>query len=227
MSFLRSLFIRASREAESCQATHLQEGPGCGYTLSAALSLNQRGRLVSRVIEHGWPLTKAAEAAEVRGRTASKSVRRYRARGRAGAVGLLLGTQNVVNRTDERRIEAITALRRLRFLAGPSRTFCDQPPRRTEDPDGIAWRRDDQGCADPRRHRRRARNPGLSLRDDPPPDASMALRPGPLSMQLTSSLGRSETQRGHAARRKRKGGLLVPAAAARQANAPAHTCSAC
>jgi hypothetical protein len=35
---------------------------------NAALSLNQRRRMVLRVIEHGWPLAKAAEAADVSGR---------------------------------------------------------------------------------------------------------------------------------------------------------------
>jgi hypothetical protein len=37
---------------------------------NAALSLNQRRRMVRRVLEQGWSLTKAAEAAEVSERTA-------------------------------------------------------------------------------------------------------------------------------------------------------------
>src|SRR5215212_4297156 len=51
---------------------------------NAALSLNQRRRMVRRVVEQGWSLTKAAEAAEVSGRTCSKWVGRYLAEGEAG-----------------------------------------------------------------------------------------------------------------------------------------------
>ena len=36
---------------------------------NAALSLRQRERMVRRVVEQGWPLAKAAAAAEVSGRT--------------------------------------------------------------------------------------------------------------------------------------------------------------
>lgn len=51
---------------------------------NAALSLRQRERMVLRVIEHGWSLTKAAEAAEVSERTCSKWVSRYRTEGQLG-----------------------------------------------------------------------------------------------------------------------------------------------
>src|SRR5262245_23447586 len=85
---------------------------------NAALSLNQRRRMVERVIEHDWPLAKAAEAAEVSGRTCSKWVRRYLAEGELGLLDRSSAPRVVVNRTDERRIEAIAALRRLRFT-GP------------------------------------------------------------------------------------------------------------
>jgi transposase len=46
---------------------------------NAALSLNQRRRMVRRVVEQGWSLTKAAAAAEVSERTCSRWVERYRA----------------------------------------------------------------------------------------------------------------------------------------------------
>jgi lambda repressor-like predicted transcriptional regulator len=36
---------------------------------NAALSLNHRRRMVARVVDHGWSLAKAAEAAEVSERT--------------------------------------------------------------------------------------------------------------------------------------------------------------
>src|SRR3954453_4506203 len=85
---------------------------------NAALSLNQRRRLVCRVLEKGWSLTEAAEAAEVSDHTAAKWVARYRADGEAGLLDRSSSPGVVANRTDERRIETIAALRRLRFT-GP------------------------------------------------------------------------------------------------------------
>src|SRR3954464_14337770 len=85
---------------------------------NAALSLNQRRRLVCRVLEKGWSLTEAAEAAEVSDHTAAKWVARYRAEGEAGLLDRSSSPRVVANRTDERRIETIAALRRLRFT-GP------------------------------------------------------------------------------------------------------------
>jgi hypothetical protein len=41
---------------------------------NAALSFRQRERMVLRVVEQSWPIAKAAEAAEVSGRTCSKWV---------------------------------------------------------------------------------------------------------------------------------------------------------
>jgi transposase len=85
---------------------------------NAALSLNQRRRLARRVVEDGWSVTKAAEAAEVSDRTAAKWVARFRVEGEAGLLDRSSAPVVVANRTDERRIEAIPALRRLRFT-GP------------------------------------------------------------------------------------------------------------
>ena len=51
---------------------------------NGALSVKKRLVLCRRVVEQGWTLTKAAEAAEVSVRTAGKWVRRYRGRGRGG-----------------------------------------------------------------------------------------------------------------------------------------------
>ena len=39
---------------------------------NAALSFRQRERMVSRVVEQGWPITEAAEAAEESARTCGK-----------------------------------------------------------------------------------------------------------------------------------------------------------
>ena len=85
---------------------------------NAALSLRQRLRMVDRVLEHGWSIRAAAEAAEVSERTCSKWVARYRAEGELGLLDRSSAPRELANRTDERRIEAIAALRRLRF-SGP------------------------------------------------------------------------------------------------------------
>jgi transposase InsO family protein len=85
---------------------------------NAALSLNQRRRLVGRVLEHGWSLARAAEAAEVSQRTCSKWVHRFAAEGEPGLLDRSSAPLVVANRTEEHTIEAIAALRRLRF-SGP------------------------------------------------------------------------------------------------------------
>jgi transposase InsO family protein len=85
---------------------------------NAALSLNQRRRLARRVVDEQWTLTQAAEAAEVSVRCAQRWVGRYRAEGEAGLLDRPSTPRRVANRTDERRVQAIAALRRLRFT-GP------------------------------------------------------------------------------------------------------------
>jgi transposase InsO family protein len=71
--------------------------------------------MVRRVVEGDWSLTEAAEAAGVSERTASKWVRRYRDEGEAGLADRSSAPKAVANRTEERRVEAIAALRRLRM----------------------------------------------------------------------------------------------------------------
>jgi transposase InsO family protein len=85
---------------------------------NAALSLTQRRRMVRRVLEQGWSITAAAAAAETSPQTCGKWVSRYRAGGEFGLLDRSSAPAFVANRTDERRIEAIAALRRLRFT-GP------------------------------------------------------------------------------------------------------------
>jgi transposase len=51
---------------------------------NAALSLTQRRRMVLRVVEQGWTVRAAAEAAETSSRTCGKWVSRYRADGECG-----------------------------------------------------------------------------------------------------------------------------------------------
>jgi transposase InsO family protein len=85
---------------------------------NAALSLTQRRRMVVRVLEQGWTIKAAAAAAETSERTCGKWVARYRTARERGLGDRSSAPGVVANRTDERRIEAIAALRRLRFT-GP------------------------------------------------------------------------------------------------------------
>jgi transposase InsO family protein len=94
---------------------------------NAALSLRQRERMVLRVLERGWSLTQAAEAAEVSERTCSKWVARYRADGQLGLLDRSSAPHHVANRTDERAIQAIAALRRLRFTGPEIADVLDRP----------------------------------------------------------------------------------------------------
>ena len=94
---------------------------------NAALSLTQRRRMACRVVEQGWSLTKAAEAAEVSQRTCSKWVGRYRAEGAAGLLDRSSAPRCVANRTDERRVASIAALRRLRFTAAEIAELLSMP----------------------------------------------------------------------------------------------------
>jgi transposase InsO family protein/transposase len=94
---------------------------------NAALSLKQRERMVGRVVEQGWSITKAAEAAEVSDRTCSKWVARYLAEGQAGLLDRSSAPAVVANRTEEHTIQAIAALRRLRFTGPEIAEVLDRP----------------------------------------------------------------------------------------------------
>ena len=85
---------------------------------NAALSFRQRERMVRRVVDEGWSVRDAALVAEVSARTAGKWVARYRAEGTAGLLDRSSAPRCVANRSDESTVEAIAALRRLRF-SGP------------------------------------------------------------------------------------------------------------
>jgi transposase len=90
---------------------------------SAALSLNRRRRMVGRVVERGWSITKAAAAAEVSERTCSKWVKRYRSDGEAGLLNHSSAPDWIPHRTPEDRVEVIVTLRRLR-MTGTEIAFC-------------------------------------------------------------------------------------------------------
>src|SRR3954466_6537671 len=94
---------------------------------NAALSLNQRRRMVDRVLERGWSLTQAAAAAEVSERTCSKWVARYRAEGEVGLLDRPSTPGSIPHRTPQRRVEVIALLRRLR-MTGAEIAFCLRMP---------------------------------------------------------------------------------------------------
>ncbi len=86
--------------------------------LHANAKLGPKGRLVMcrRVVEEeGWSLAEAAEAAGVSERTCGKWVARYRDEGEAGLEDRSSAPNSVPHRTPEDRVEAIAALRRVRF----------------------------------------------------------------------------------------------------------------
>jgi transposase InsO family protein len=85
---------------------------------NAALSLTRRRQLCERVVDEAWTVTKAAEAAEVSVRCARKWVARYRSEGEGGLLDRSSAPFSIPHRTSEERVQAIAALRRLRFT-GP------------------------------------------------------------------------------------------------------------
>ena len=85
---------------------------------NAALSLKGRRELCRRVVEGERTLGEAAAAAEVSVRCARKWVGRYRADGELGLFDRSSAPLSIPHRTSEQRVQAIAALRRLRFT-GP------------------------------------------------------------------------------------------------------------
>jgi transposase InsO family protein len=83
---------------------------------NAALSWSGRRELARRVVEQGWTLTAAAEAAGVSVRCARKWVGRYR-EGDGQLLDRSSAPRRVANRTDPARVAVIVKLRRLRMTA--------------------------------------------------------------------------------------------------------------
>ena len=94
---------------------------------NAALSLTQRRRMVRLVVERGWPVADAAAEFNTSSRTCSKWVARYREASEAGLVDRSSAPELVANRTPEQRIEAIAAVRRLRFTGPEIAELFDMP----------------------------------------------------------------------------------------------------
>jgi transposase InsO family protein len=87
--------------------------------------LGPKGRLmmVGRVVEDGWSLAAAAEAAGVSERTCLKWVARYRAEGDGGLLDRSSAPRSIPHRTSDELVQAIVALRRLRMTAAEI-AFC-------------------------------------------------------------------------------------------------------
>jgi transposase InsO family protein len=85
---------------------------------NAALTLNQRKKMVISVVAEHRPVSEVAAAFQISEPTARKWVRRFVAEGELGLLDRSSATKTVANRTPAPRVEAIAALRRLR-LSGP------------------------------------------------------------------------------------------------------------
>jgi transposase InsO family protein len=94
---------------------------------NAALSLKGRRELCRDVIERERTVTQAAEAAGVSVRCARKWVGRYRAEREAGLCDRSSAPRRIPHRTSQQRVEAIAALRRLRFTGPEIAEVLDMP----------------------------------------------------------------------------------------------------
>jgi len=93
---------------------------------NAALSWSGRRELARRVVEEGWTLTAAAEAAGVSVRCARKWVGRYRA-GDRQLLDRSSAPRRVANRTHAERVAVIAKLRRLRMTAAEIAETLEMP----------------------------------------------------------------------------------------------------
>ena len=85
---------------------------------NAALSLNGRRKMVLSVVERELSAIQAAQRFGVSVKTCRKWCARYLAEGEAGLLDRSSAPASIPHRIDDGRVEAITALRRLRFT-GP------------------------------------------------------------------------------------------------------------
>jgi transposase IS481 family protein/integrase-like protein len=82
---------------------------------------HSRRLAVERVLEQGWTLAAAAEAAGVSVRSLSKWLRRFREEGEQGLFDRSSAPHRVPSRTPEERVAVIAGLRRLRLQRGRDR----------------------------------------------------------------------------------------------------------
>ncbi len=94
---------------------------------NAELSLKRRVRMVREVVEQDRSISEAAMSAGVSARTCRKWVRRFRRDGELGLLDRSSAPRHVANRTAERRIAVIAALRRLRMTGPEISEVLDMP----------------------------------------------------------------------------------------------------
>jgi transposase len=148
---------------------------------NAALSLKGRRELCLAVVERERTLAQEAETAGVSVRCARKWVGRYRAEGPAGLRDRSSAPRRIPHRTSEQRVEAIAALRRLRFT-GPeiaeildmslstvsgilSRIGMGKLGRLGLEP-AVRYERERPGGAAPHRHQATGKDPAWRWRPD-------------------------------------------------------------
>jgi transposase InsO family protein len=97
--------------------------------LHANAPFGPKGRLtmVMRVVDRGWSLAEAAEAAGVSERTCSKWLARYRAEGESGLVDRSSAPASIPHKTSDDRVQAIVALRRLRMTGAELAEVFEMP----------------------------------------------------------------------------------------------------
>ena len=94
---------------------------------NAALTLRQRRRMVRLVCDEGWSVAAAAAEFKTSSKTCSKWVARYREASEAGLMDRSSACLVLANRTPERRVQAIAALRRLRMTGPEIAELLDMP----------------------------------------------------------------------------------------------------
>src|SRR6185312_8773517 len=94
---------------------------------NAPLSPIGRRRVVDRVVEQGWSVMTAAEAAGVTERTVYRWLARFRAQGQAGLVDRRSVPGHIPHKTPVDRVQAICRLRQLRLTAAEISTRLQMP----------------------------------------------------------------------------------------------------
>jgi transposase-like protein len=90
---------------------------------NAALTFRQRQRMVRLVVDQGCSIRRAAAEFNTSEKTCSKWVSRFREASESGLIDRSSACLVLANRTPERRVEVIAALRRLR-MTGPEIAEC-------------------------------------------------------------------------------------------------------
>jgi transposase InsO family protein len=90
---------------------------------NAPLGPKGRAVMVLRVLEQGWSIMEAAQAAGMSDRTCSKWVGRYRRDGEAGLLDRSSAPKSIPHRTADELVEVIVLLRKLR-MTGAEIAFC-------------------------------------------------------------------------------------------------------